>query len=80
MLYLCSRKSLEKGAVLAEKSYQKGVMYRRKIETVLQNWKDQAKRKPVIIKGVRQCGDYNIGREGALLTIPFYMAFLLKES
>ena len=55
-------------------------MYRRKIETVLQNWKDQAKRKPVIIKGVRQCGAYNIGREGALLTIPFYMAFLLKES
>ncbi len=25
MLYLCSRKSLEKGAILAEKSYQKGV-------------------------------------------------------
>ena len=25
MLYLCSRKSLEKGAVLAEKSYQKCV-------------------------------------------------------
>jgi predicted AAA+ superfamily ATPase len=26
-----------------------------------------------------KCGDYNIGRQGALLTIPFYMAFLLKE-
>ena len=24
-------------------------------------------------------GDYNVGREGALLTIPFYMAFLLTE-
>ena len=24
-------------------------------------------------------GDYNIGREGAVLTLPFYMAFLLKE-
>ena len=23
-------------------------MYRRKIETILQNWKDQAKRKPVM--------------------------------
>lgn len=25
-------------------------------------------------------GDYNIGRNGALLTIPLYMAFLLCES
>ncbi len=24
-------------------------------------------------------GDYNVGREGALLTLPFYMAFLLTE-
>ena len=24
-------------------------------------------------------GDYNIGREGPLLTIPFYLAFLLRE-
>ena len=24
-------------------------------------------------------GDYNVGRDGALLTIPFYMAFLLSE-
>lgn len=24
-------------------------------------------------------GDYNIGRNGPLLTIPFYMAFLLTE-
>lgn len=24
-------------------------------------------------------GDYNVGRDGALLTIPFYMAFLLTE-
>ncbi|MGN0205927.1 MAG: ATP-binding protein [Muribaculaceae bacterium] len=24
-------------------------------------------------------GDYNIGREGAVLTLPFYIAFLLKE-
>lgn len=26
-----------------------------------------------------KCGDYNVGRDGALLTIPFYMAFLLTE-
>ena len=69
-------------------------MYRRKIETILQNWKDQAKRKPVmqnqpvpfsniprsIMSSMRLSAVYNIGREGALLTIPFYMAFLLKES
>lgn len=24
-------------------------------------------------------GDYNIGRDGALLTIPMYLGFLLKE-
>ena len=24
-------------------------------------------------------GDYNVGRDGTLLTIPFYMAFLLTE-
>lgn len=24
-------------------------------------------------------GDYNVGREGAVLTLPFYMGFLLRE-
>ena len=24
-------------------------------------------------------GDYNLGREGAILTVPHYMAFLLRE-
>jgi hypothetical protein len=24
-------------------------------------------------------GDYNVGRNGAVLTLPFYMAFLLDE-
>jgi len=24
-------------------------------------------------------GDYNVGRDGALLTLPFYMAFLLEQ-
>ena len=30
-------------------------MYKRKIESILQQWKAQPKRKPLIIKGVRQC-------------------------
>ncbi len=47
-------------------------MYKRKIEAILQEWKNQTKH-------AIKCGDYNIGRQGALLTIPFYMAFLLKE-
>ena len=75
-------------------------MYKQKIESILHQWKEEPRRKPLIIKGVRQCGktstvlkhpekyhvnhaikigDYNVGREGALLTIPFYMAFLLTE-
>ena len=31
-------------------------MYKRKIESILLQWKAQSKRKPLIIKGVRQCG------------------------
>ena len=31
-------------------------MYRRKIEEVLLHWKDNPKRKPLVIKGCRQCG------------------------
>lgn len=31
-------------------------MYKRKIESVLQQWKGQDRRKLLIIKGVRQCG------------------------
>ena len=120
-------------------------MYKRKIENVLQSWLDDAFHKPLVVKGVRQCGktssvmdfeewlwangmkvihfdylkkclnsetpveckattgnaksmrtvvshpekyhvtsaiklgDYNIGRKDQLLTLPMYMAFLLKE-
>lgn len=31
-------------------------MYKRKIESLLQQWKNQRKHKPLVIKGVRQCG------------------------
>ena len=31
-------------------------MYKRKIETSFQNWKKSENRKPLVIKGVRQCG------------------------
>jgi len=31
-------------------------MYKRKIESVLQKWKDNPNHKPLVIKGVRQCG------------------------
>ena len=74
-------------------------MYKRKIEAVLEAWKKEANHKPLVVKGVRQCGktssvkqfayanyehvaalkfgDYNVGRSGALLTLPFYMWYLL---
>ena len=29
------------------------------------------------VGGAIKLGDYNIGRSGAILTLPFYMAFLL---
>ena len=32
------------------------VMYKRKIENVLQSWLDDASHKPLVVKGVRQCG------------------------
>ncbi len=31
-------------------------MYKRKIENVLQSWLDDASHKPLVVKGVRQCG------------------------
>ena len=31
-------------------------MLRRKIETVLTKWKASGDRKPLVIKGIRQCG------------------------
>ena len=31
-------------------------MYKRKVETYFQNWKKSENRKPLVIKGVRQCG------------------------
>ena len=31
-------------------------MYRRKIENVFQSWLDNASHKPLVVKGVRQCG------------------------
>ena len=31
-------------------------MYKRKIEDILLNWKNNPRHKPLVIKGVRQCG------------------------
>lgn len=48
-------------------------MLKRKIETVLQDWKRNPSRKPLVIK----LGKYNVGRDGETLTLPLYMSFLL---
>ena len=131
---------------MVEKSLEKGVMYQRKIESLLQQWKNmqgdlgaykgavyesliadifgkmgrklyyfhkdsgleidflmrykgecvlvECKARTGNAKSMRtvlahpekyqvshaiKIGDYNVGRDGPLLTIPFYMAFLLKE-
>ena len=34
---------------------------------------------PQAVKRGLKVGDYNVGRSGPLLTLPFYMAFLLTE-
>ena len=31
-------------------------MYKRKIENILQSWLDDVSHKPLVVKGVRQCG------------------------
>ena len=31
-------------------------MYKRKIESVLQSWLNDNSHKPIVVKGVRQCG------------------------
>lgn len=48
-------------------------MLKRKIETVLQDWKKNPSRKPLVIK----LDKYNVGRDGEVLTLPLYMSFLL---
>ena len=45
-------------------------MLERKIEDSLTLWKDSIGHKPLV--------NYNIGREGHLLTLPSYMQFLLN--
>ena len=47
---------LEKCSFAAKSRLKKCNMLKRKIETVLQDWKKNPSRKPLFIKGVRQCG------------------------
>lgn len=52
-----AQKSVGKCARLAQKSAGKCVfMFKRKIEKTLQVWMDDTNHKPLIVKGVRQCG------------------------
>ena len=57
-------------------------MYRRKIESLLLQWKAQEKRKPLIIKGVRQCGKTCSVQEFARQNYEhvIYLNFLDKKS
>ena len=47
---------MEKCSFAAKSRLKKCNMLKRKIETVLQDWKKNPSRKPLVIKGVRQCG------------------------
>ena len=54
------RKVVPKSAIpnrkVAQKSVANQVMYKRKIEAILHEWKQNAGHKPLVIKGCRQCG------------------------
>ena len=65
-------------------------MYKRKIETLLLECKARTGNAKSIrtvlshpekyhVNHAIKIGDYNVGRDSSLLTIPFYMAFLLSE-
>lgn len=55
-------------------------MLRRKIETVLAEWRKSADRKPLVIKGIRQCGKTYIVRKFAAENYEnvVYMNFILE--
>ena len=46
-----------------------------RLKPVLQDWKKNPSRKPLVIK----LSKYNVGRVGETLTLPLYMSFLLTE-
>ena len=57
-------------------------MLKRKVIQQLTEWKNTPGKKPLVIKGCRQCGKTFAVRTFAkdnLLTLPHYMAFLLRE-
>ena len=43
------------------------IMYKRKIENILQSWLDDASHKPLVVKGVRQCGKTSSEAVGATM-------------
>ena len=55
-------------------------MLRRKIETVLTEWKNSKDRKPLVIKGIRQCGKTYIVQKFAKENYEsvVYMNFILE--
>ena len=60
-------------------------MLKRKIETYLANWKRSEDRKFLKnkdvyhVKNAIKLGQYNVGRDGDILTIPLYMGFLVND-
>lgn len=57
-------------------------MLKRKIETYLTTWKEAANRKPLVIKGIRQCGKTYIVRKFAAANYEsvVYMNFILEPN
>ena len=53
-------------------------MYKRKIEQFFENWKNQNNRKPLVVKGCRQCGktssvvDFATRKYGHVIYLDFH--------
>ena len=56
-------------------------MLKRKIEKVLQDWKERPDHKPLIVKGARQIGKTKSIQKFGLknYTFPYFLTFLLKR-
>jgi len=77
-MYLCLSIRLKKCIFALEE--QTHVMLKRKIETYLLNWKKSEDKKPLVIKGIRQCGKTYIVRKFAEENYEnvVYMNFILE--
>ena len=55
-VYICAESRQENVCIALKSRHENVFMYKRKIEKVFQSWLDDTAHKPLVVKGVRQCG------------------------